>query len=311
MERWTIAGLDCLRQIPRVTALAEMGRTEEAATLLDTLVGDRPVELTFGMLVPDIGWVEAPRLCCPTALAEACCLLGDRRRAALLYDALLPSAELHVGSAPFLRGAVARYLGQMATVLGRHEEADAHFRLAHRLHDAMDAPLWSAHGRLDHGRMLAARDRPGDRQRAAEMLAEARDRFEALGMEFYRRRAAALLERTRPTSSTASVRHEDGQWAFVYEGRPARLRDGKGVRFLVRLLLEPGREIHCVELAGGGEGAQEAEKARQSVTRALKSTVDRLHATHPALAAHLRAALRVGVYSAYLPDPRAPMIWDG
>ena len=171
----------------------------------------------------------------------------------------------------------------------------------------MDAPIWSAHGRLDHGRMLMARDGRWDRQQAAELLAEARDRFETLGMEFYRHRSAELLERSRPPSP-ASIREEDGQWAFVYEGRPVRLRDGKGVRFLVRLLREPGRELHALELT---EDGQDAERARQSVTRALKTTVDRLDDAHPALGAHLRAALRIGVYSAYMPDPRAPIIWDG
>jgi tetratricopeptide (TPR) repeat protein len=60
-----------------------------------------------------------------------------------------------------------------------------------------------------------------------------------------------------------------------------------------------------------GRTASEAERARQSVSRAVKGTVERLADANPALGEHLRSTVRTGVYSAYVPDPRAPIAWEG
>ena len=131
-----------------------------------------------------------------------------------------------------------------------------------------------------------------------------------MALDVYDRRAADLLRRLRPPAAHATDCArliQDGEdWVFDYQGAAARLRDSKGLRYLARLLRNPGREIHAVDLAAGSD----SERARQSVTRAIKGAIERIGAVHPTLGEHLRSTVRIGVLSAYVPDPRAPIVWE-
>jgi tetratricopeptide (TPR) repeat protein len=53
-----------------------------------------------------------------------------------------------------------------------------------------------------------------------------------------------------------------------------------------------------------------SERARVSVTRALKAALARIAEHHPELDEHLRRTVRTGTYCSYLPDPRVPADWD-
>ena len=57
------------------------------------------------------------------------------------------------------------------------------------------------------------------------------------------------------------------------------------------------------------QAASATERARVSVTRAIRSAIDRLSAESPALGSHLEATIRTGTYCSYTPDPRAPITW--
>ena len=62
----------------------------------------------------------------------------------------------------------------------------------------------------------------------------------------------------------------------------------------------------------GGRDRREAsiaERARLSVTRALRGAIARIGAQHPSLGHHLDATIRTGTYCSYRPDPRAPLSW--
>ena len=305
MERWTLTGLDCKFQIPGFLALGELGRSAEARALLDHFAGERPVEEAFGLTADVHGWTSKLRLCCPCALLEACCLMGDTARVEALHALLLPYAEDYSTG----YGVCARYLALAEHALGRYEQADAHFQQAHAVSERLGARLWAAQGRLDHGRMLVERGDPDDHARAEELLAAARETFEAMALDVYERRAADLLRRVRPSAShaidCARIVHEGEDWVFHYQGAVARLRDSKGLQYLARLLRNPGQEIHAVDLAA----VSDSERARQSVTRAIKGTIERVDAAHPSLGEHLRSTVRIGVLSAYIPDQRAPIIW--
>ena len=50
-------------------------------------------------------------------------------------------------------------------------------------------------------------------------------------------------------------RRESEYWTVRYEGSVARLKDAKGLRYLARLLSDPGREFHAVDLAVAGSPA--------------------------------------------------------
>jgi hypothetical protein len=51
-----------------------------------------------------------------------------------------------------------------------------------------------------------------------------------------------------PTVSRQLFRREGEYWTVVFEGVVVRLRDAKGLRYLARLLADPGREFHVVDL---------------------------------------------------------------
>jgi hypothetical protein len=53
-----------------------------------------------------------------------------------------------------------------------------------------------------------------------------------------------------------------------------------------------------------------AERARVSVTRAIRASVNRLGQQSASLGAHLALTIRTGTYCSYMPDPRAPISWD-
>jgi tetratricopeptide (TPR) repeat protein len=52
-----------------------------------------------------------------------------------------------------------------------------------------------------------------------------------------------------------------------------------------------------------------AERARVSVTKAVKAALKRIDAQHPALGKHLERTVHTGAFCAYTPDPRAPIDW--
>lgn len=71
------------------------------------------------------------------------------------------------------------------------------------------------------------------------------------------------------------------------------------------------RELSRAVGLGGRErrAGSPAERARVSVTRAVRRAITRVREHHPALAEHLDRFIRTGTYCAYLPDPRVPPTW--
>jgi hypothetical protein len=56
--------------------------------------------------------------------------------------------------------------------------------------------------------------------------------------------------------------------------------------------------------------ASAAERARVSVTRAIRHALARIHVHAPRLGAHLDHAIRTGTYCAYRPDPEMKIRWQ-
>ena len=63
------------------------------------------------------------------------------------------------------------------------------------------------------------------------------------------------LEAPAPLTPRASavLRREGDVWALSHAGTTVRLRDAKGLRDIARLVSQPGREVHCLELMGGAQ----------------------------------------------------------
>ena len=369
------------------------GRPDEALAIYrDQLPGFSPERLV------------RPALCCPTSLAQLAWLVQADEGLDRVWDLLLPHAGTHMffGIGHGSIGACDRYLAQVAALQGRFDEAEEYFRSARELNVRMESPLWEAHTLADHAQMLIRRGRAVDRERAGQLAEAAAMRFAGLGMRFWEGWARSLLvaqpavtlEPSRPSPSDRARLHQEGEyWAFHYEGHIARLRDSKGLRYLARLLRNPGQEVHALDFVVGGGGAggasgrapepelsrtgagdagavldpqakaayrrrledlrdeldeatynndvgraaraqeemdflldelsaavglggrdrkaaSDAERARQSVTRAIKGAIERLGEAHAPLGDHLRSTVRTGIYSSYVPDPRTPITWE-
>jgi tetratricopeptide (TPR) repeat protein len=189
-----------------------------------------------------------------------------------------------------------------------------------------------------------------------------------------------------------NVFHQQGDyWSVSFEGHTVAVRDLKGLHYLARLLADPGREFHVLDLvASGGDPAATAvttdpeltpsdwgdsgplldaraksvyrrrlaeieedlddarqtrdtgraaqaeaereflmaelsravglggrdrragsasERARVSVTRAIRHALSRIRQHHPPLGEHLDQAIRTGTYCVYLPDSRITPGW--
>jgi tetratricopeptide (TPR) repeat protein len=374
-----------------VCTLHELGRETEARAVFEDLAADG-----FGLLHRDSEWLLGIAL-----TSEACAILGDGDRALTLYEQALPFERRHahvIGEGSV--GAMDRYLGLLAATMGRLEEAERHFQVAIEVNDRMGARPWTAHARYDLADLLVRRDRPGDRERAMQELMAVRTECGQLGMtalaEKVDRRIAGFgagaIVGSRPAAAGPSIFRKEGEyWTVVFDSDAFRLKDTKGMRYLARLLAEPDREFHVLDLVGEGSAvslrpadgevlsradalgaggalldpqakaayrrrlqeleeelkdarsmgdadraerarterefiARElaaavglggrdrmavsaSERARVSVTRAVKSAVARIKEHSSGLGDHLVATVRTGTYCSYTPDPRVPVSW--
>jgi predicted ATPase/class 3 adenylate cyclase len=153
---------------------SELGRTEEARAEFEHLA-----QHDFADLPRDGLWMG-----CMAYLVDVCTFLGDRVRAAILYQLLLPYAgrNVVVGNTAVCYGALSRYLGALAATLGRWDEAEQHFEDALAMNARMDARPWLAHTQYHYATMLLTRDQAGDAEKARELLKAALLTARELGM---------------------------------------------------------------------------------------------------------------------------------
>jgi predicted ATPase len=244
----------------------EMGNHEAARREFDSLAAQ-----DFAALLPDANRPPALAL-----LAEACNMLGDVQRAALLYQLLLPYAERNivVATSAICYGPAARYLGLLATTLARWEDAARHFADALTMNERMGARPWTAHAQHDYARMLLARNQEGDQEKAKELLDHALATAQELGMKDLEEKikfqvpsskfqvpdktslessVQSLESKNQPTSNPQSptpslFRHEGEYWTIAYQGSVFRLKDSTGARYLSYLLQHPHQEFHVFDL---------------------------------------------------------------
>ena len=124
------------------------------------------------------------------------------RRAAVRPARPVGRSDAHV-PALTADGPVSHYLGGLATVLGRYDEADAYFTQAAAFNDRADAKFFAARTNLSWGKMLAERNAPGDTERARDLLTKAHTAAAAHGYANVERRAAEALQHLADRSSTA------------------------------------------------------------------------------------------------------------
>ncbi len=125
--------------------------------------------------------------------AEAAIECRDPKYAQPLFDQLEPWARQLPATGGSVLGPVTHYLGGLATVLGRYEEANAYFAEAAAFSDRVGAKFFAARTDLLWGKMLAERKAPGDLEIARELLGKAHTAATRNGYGNVGRRAAAAL----------------------------------------------------------------------------------------------------------------------
>lgn len=198
-------------------------------------------------------------------LAQVCVLLQDIPRAERLYQLLLPFAAQCVVVEPGLicLGAVARFLGQLATTLQRWEEAEAHFTAAVQQNTLLEAAPKVAMTQRHYAAMLVARQWPGDREKAIVLLQQALATAQELAMDEQVRHVRALLEQAQehrtgvtPMSilippihrTTHLFRQEGDYWTISYDETVFRLKHVRGLSYIAHLLRHPQQELHVFDL---------------------------------------------------------------
>ena len=182
-----------------------------------------------------------------------------------------------------------------------------------------------------------------------------------------------------PVTGDAVFLKEGEFWTVSYAGATTRLRDSKGLYYLARLLRDPHREFHALDLAGstgrrssgqadtgpliddsarasykrrlndleeeiaeasaagdytrreksenerdflikelkaaaglGGRARRsgsDSERARVSITRAIRSALRRISSANQPLGEHLDRAIHTGTFLSYDPDPNTTPSW--
>jgi hypothetical protein len=245
--------------------LAYLGRTGEATSELDRLV---PVVLP----------ASGPRwLGVMADLASAAAVVGGVDTVTALFDALVPyhGRLIILGGANAIIGPVDHVLGRLALRLGRPDDALSYLDSAADMQEGNGLLPGLAFTLAVRAEAHAARHDPG---RAAADLLRARSMAERLGLR-------PLLETLSPSADQWRLSRDGPDWILVAGAETARLRDGRGLRYLRALLAVPGREITALDLAASGAGLHVPEgdpvldnDARQAYRRRLAELDTRLEA---------------------------------
>jgi DNA-binding SARP family transcriptional activator len=152
---------------------ARVGRHADAKDILRALAPDG-----FSALPFDQEWLFGMSF-----LAETAALVDDRVSAEVLYRVLLPWQECNaVDQSEGMRGSVARYLGLLATTLGRWSDAERHLEDALAANERMGLRPWLARTHEDLARMLRRRGGPADAELADRHESAARATYDELGV---------------------------------------------------------------------------------------------------------------------------------
>lgn len=358
---------------------------------------ERPSYVPSKELPPDTDLRRAPLL---EAQVEIEIAGGDIDRARSACGDLSRVAGRFESKAITASAALAH--GRIRLAEGGTAEAERHFEEAKRLWHEVGAPYEAALA----GMGLADAHRAQGHEPSAELeVRAARTILQRIGVlsppslaPHVNVSAAEPEKACEPEKASAPelnvFRREGDYWAVAFEGRTVLVRDLKGMRYVARLLAEPQREFHALDLVASEAGVSGAvdiaarqpgltsslglgdagplldarakdayrrrlaeieedieearslgdsgraeqanvehdllvrelsravgldghdrragstsERARASVTRAVRQALFRISEHHPSLGKHLDRTIRTGTFCAYEPDPRAPVVW--
>jgi tetratricopeptide (TPR) repeat protein len=226
-----------------------------AASIRDAL--DRPAPVPSKEWPPNTKLRRAPLL---EAQVEIAIAAGDLECARSAAEELGRIAAVFQSSGMAASATLAR--GHVRLAEGDPADARREFEAAAHQWSEIGAPHETALARMGLGCALRAE---GQEERALLEIQAACTTFERIGAMSQAARAAAALgdaqqrhagvpliaatvsANTHPPDDNA-FRDAGDYWSVAFDGRVAGVRDSKGLRYLSRLLAEPGREFHVLDL---------------------------------------------------------------
>src|SRR5829696_5790668 len=232
--------------------LAQGDAATAAASLRDAL--ERPLGVPSKERPPNTHLQRAPLL---EAQIEIEIATGDLGRARSAADELELIAARFESRALVASAALAR--GRVRLADGDAAGAEQSLSEAVRRWNEVGAPYEAAIARMA---LAEAHHASGSQHRAALERQAARTILEGI------RSAPSVAPPVhvedhdavdeQPVASLNVFRREGDYWSVIFEGRTVRVHDLKGMRYLARLLADPGREYHVLDLVAAetGRGAQ-------------------------------------------------------
>ena len=237
------------------------GDVDTAASLIKEAI-ENPFDVPSKERPPYGGLRKAPLLDAQVAIAVAA---GDATTARRAADELLRIAGTYgspalLAGAAFAQGRTALAEGDWRRAIGECERALASWI-------ELGAPFEAAVVRMTLG---AARQHAGDDEGARMDRAAARHAFDEFGANGWADRASQALTSSAGPSAPSSkqgncIFRSDGDTRTVtFEGQTALIRDLVGLRYLERLLAEPDREFHVLDLIAAERGSAPRQRHADS-----------------------------------------------
>ena len=227
-------------------ALVHLARGD-AATAAAAIRGalERPLRVPSKERPPNTGLQRAPLLQAQIEIEIAAGNIGRARSAADELDRIAARFR----SKALIAGA-AHGRGRVRLVDGDAAGAEQSLSEAVRLWNEVGAPYESALARLSLADAHAA---SGSEHRAVLERQAARAILDGI-----RTPPPAHVEHQdalrQPVASGNVFRREGDYWSVIFDGHTVHVRDLKGMRYLARLLADPGREHHVLDLVAAEAG---------------------------------------------------------
>jgi tetratricopeptide (TPR) repeat protein len=222
--------------------LAQGDTATAAAAIRDAL--DRPLRVPSKERPPNNDLQRAPLL---QAQVEIEIATGDIGRARSAADALnLVAARFE--SKALVAGA-AHANGRVRLADGDAAGAEQALSDAVRLWNEVGAPYEAALARMSLADAHAAsgsEHRAVLERQAARLILEGIRAAPSTAVPAHIDHHSELDE--QPAASVNVFRREGDYWSVIFDGHTVHLRDLKGMRYLARLLADPGREYHVLDL---------------------------------------------------------------
>ena len=237
--------------------LAQGDPATAAASIRDAL--ERPLRVPSKERPPNTRLQRAPLLEAQVEIEIAAGDIGRARSAAEELDLVAVRFESKALAAS---AALAR--GRVRLADGDATGAEQSLSEAVRLWNDVGAPYEAALARIV---LAEAHDASGREHQAVLERNAARtilDRIEAAPpvapvMDL----GNAVVPDERPVGNSNVFRLEGDYWTVIFDGRTVRIRDLKGMRHLARLLADPGREFHVLDLvAAENVGGAQLDSSR-------------------------------------------------